>query len=795
MHKKPFSRLMITTIMAVVVSLTPIVAQSVPQNPKQLFTAKPNPIYQFLEKTYRYNYGSWGALAVPRPTNAWFTNLAILPIFSCAKNLITASNSLCQNIAPMPVHPGSKGDCFDKASCPNRFMFNPTGTMNDANGVTIAPAAVMPYYVGKTSQGGLKVAYAGHYTGQSKENGGRLPGAVFAVLWDPATDIHLSAKEFFESSDKPSYFLSEYSPLSLQMQMTATPDRDPNQMVTADLVRGSAYITMTYKNLTPEIVFDGVGLVKINDLPPGTDIPKNTKFKVEDANKTTWLLYSETPIKLVWEGAGKAYALAPYTGWLRLAFLQDPSNQNDEKLLDKYSTTIPLKGDVQFDVNGNILNYKFVWTTNNGETPLIMALPHHQAIFDEGTKQALQPSIKMNSNIGELVGVTATTWGLQETLPNIQFNLLDSPAQIPAAQAEAIRSALKEDAAKINNPEFFNPDAGSYTFGKHAAKLAQLALIADFLGEQSPKEKIILTLEQALSKWVSGTNKDPLFYDTTFGGIVPEGDDFGALSVYNDHHFHYGYFVYSMAILAKLDSKWINTPINGRKPVDWVNVLIRDYANVTQDTFFPRLRMQDDYDGHSWASGMVVYGDGKNQESVSEAVNAYYAIALFGDATRDLSLSSAGRFLLARELRAAKTYWLLDDQTRGNDYAYYVVNLFNAKIDAHTFFETARYIGYTSYGIQMLPFTAITPALTEAWISKPEVMKEVIAVMDYNKDGLKTPDPWKWLLLKGVALGKSREKSSLDWWNKAVNEVKGFFDDGDTRTNTLFSISSYLNRR
>ena len=47
-------------------------------------------------------------------------------------------------------------------------------------------------------------------------------------------------------------------------------------------------------------------------------------------------------------------------------------------------------------------------------------------------------------------------------------------------------------------------------------------------------------------------------------------------------------------------------------------------------------RHKDWYLGFSWASGIVTarglaYPNGRNQESVSESINAYEAIALYGD--------------------------------------------------------------------------------------------------------------------------------------------------------------------
>lgn len=61
------------------------------------------------------------------------------------------------------------------------------------------------------------------------------------------------------------------------------------------------------------------------------------------------------------------------------------------------------------------------------------------------------------------------------------------------------------------------------------------------------------------------------------------GLDFGN-TFYNDHHFHYGYFVHAAAIIGFLDPTWLANGTNK----NWVNMLVRDYANgVENDSQFP----------------------------------------------------------------------------------------------------------------------------------------------------------------------------------------------------------------
>jgi endo-1,3(4)-beta-glucanase len=63
-------------------------------------------------------------------------------------------------------------------------------------------------------------------------------------------------------------------------------------------------------------------------------------------------------------------------------------------------------------------------------------------------------------------------------------------------------------------------------------------------------------------------------------------------------------------------------------------MLVRDIANPSkEDAYFPTFRHKDWFQGNSWASGIFSPPqlNGKNQESSSEAIAAYEAIALYGN--------------------------------------------------------------------------------------------------------------------------------------------------------------------
>src|SRR5690606_5159811 len=73
----------------------------------------------------------------------------------------------------------------------------------------------------------------------------------------------------------------------------------------------------------------------------------------------------------------------------------------------------------------------------------------------------------------------------------------------------------------------------------------------------------------------------------TLHGFMDYEADFNN-GAYNDHMFHYGYFIYAAAVLSRYDSQWFNQ--NREK----VNTLVRDIANPSlNDPYFPLMRTFD----------------------------------------------------------------------------------------------------------------------------------------------------------------------------------------------------------
>lgn len=85
--------------------------------------------------------------------------------------------------------------------------------------------------------------------------------------------------------------------------------------------------------------------------------------------------------------------------------------------------------------------------------------------------------------------------------------------------------------------------------------------------------------------------------------------------------------------------------------------MISDIAEPSRaSTWYPFMRYKDWFAGHGWASGLFAFADGKNQESTSESVMAWYSIYLWGMASENSRLRDLGRLMTALEIRTAHKY-------------------------------------------------------------------------------------------------------------------------------------------
>jgi endoglucanase Acf2 len=262
--------------------------------------------------------------------------------------------------------------------------------------------------------------------------------------------------------------------------------------------------------------------------------------------------------------------------------------------------------------------------------------------------------------------------------------------------------------------------------------------------------------------------------------------------------------------VSRFDGDW------GRKWHQHVLLLVRDIANPSNDDmFFPTWRHKDWYLGFSWASGVVTinggqaYPNGRNQESVSEAIHAYEAVALYGEVMSDifrgstdkedlvlydnaLRIRDMGRLLACTEVRSAKTYWQVrSPDTPGVSRIYpeiyqpkIVGMIWSMMVQEQTWFGNEE---WKSYGIQLMPLTPLAELR-----DNPAWMKEMLPVFQKSCES----DPkcqehgWSILLYSSMAtIGNWKEA-----WEGVKNLEPAVFDgaggNGHSLTNTLWYIST-----
>ena len=217
----------------------------------------------------------------------------------------------------------------------------------------------------------------------------------------------------------------------------------------------------------------------------------------------------------------------------------------------------------------------------------------------------------------------------------------------------------------VNTPEStWNTRNGAqqrdaYWSGKNYAKVAELLAIADTAGLTAQKAQLLGYLKAELEDWFTAEtdgmldNDKYFMYDEQWNTLLAMEESFASHQQLNDHHFHYGYFVRSAAEICRHDAQWCSDEEYGAM----VKLLIRDYAADRDDPQFPYLRHFDPANGFSWASGTANFARGNNNESTSEAANAYGAMVLFGLHTGDQDLVDRGIYLHALTGASYWEYW------------------------------------------------------------------------------------------------------------------------------------------
>ena len=308
---------------------------------------------------------------------------------------------------------------------------------------------------------------------------------------------------------------------------------------------------------------------------------------------------------------------------------------------------------------------------------------------------------------GTLKAWTGTSFETTKTYRGILPELPGD--QLDASASSSLQSYVDDLIADTENNGAYSewqPPAATYWTGKTLFRNTVAAPVARQHASSGSNAAIFVDAVQArLEHWFDATAtsfsfdgttydtttdaggaRELFYYDPTLGTMLgyPSGEFFLSRQL-NDHHFHYGYYVYAASEVARQNPTWAD------EYGDMVDLLVRDYANWERPTnggdpsttptaidgqtpanaprdAFPFLRNFDAYAGHSWAGGLGSW-NGNNQEASSEAVNAYAAMIRWGEVTGNTELRDAGIFLYTQEVHAVWEYWFdVADDSQPDDW-------------------------------------------------------------------------------------------------------------------------------
>ncbi|PRT52633.1 Endo-1,3(4)-beta-glucanase 1 [Wickerhamiella sorbophila] len=594
----------------------------------------------------------------------------------------------------------------------------------------------------------------------------------------------LSANQFNHTS--PAFSTSQWGPLSVVAKLSLG-----DGQVQFPILNGMGFVTGVYSKLKP-VVSSQIGIRSVDNaavIRAGL-----TRQKVVLENGVTWLVYTTSP-----SGASVSFgkrdpnhldASSDEDGLVvQVTTIGDDSWVSTiDSAAGAYGTGVKLTGEVNSDQTKATYRFEYAMAgSSTGGGTLIYALPHHYESFTSTMNNKVTKYKLSSTVLGDMTMCVATSLEMFEDLPK-DVGFLPWNVSKPAGDNNFAHGNYSSDDLKLIAQSATNETNGDikaltnlssmYFSGKAMDKFALILLVVKYIvKDDNFARNLVDKLKSAFETFTKNQQQTPLAYDQLYHGLVSQagwsdpGQDFGN-TYYNDHHFHYGYFVHAAAVLGKVDAELGGSWAKDNK--QWVNSLVRDVANFGDDKTFPISRSFDWFQGHSLAKGLFASGDGKDEESSSEDYHFYYGMKLWAQVIGDTSMERRADLILAIERRAMGHYMLFSSNNT-TEPAQILPNRvsgikFENKIDHTTYFGTnLEYI----QGIHMIPLTPISP-----YVRQPQFVREewdaVIGGLVDNVDS-----GWKGILQLNRAI--IDPTASWSFFSQANFQNK-WLDDGLSRT-------------
>ena len=435
----------------------------------------------------------------------------------------------------------------------------------------------------------------------------------------------------------------------------------------------------------------------------------------------------------------------------------------------------------QFDPAASSVETRFETVTRTQEgpeaTPLLGLYPHQWAGNASIQNQLASGYDTLRGRIRILAAggfkTTSTYTGILPWWPGIK----DSP------RLGELKDLLRKDKSRAR-PMMLEIGTGPYWQGKGLQRIVEVMNVAEQQGDLEGRDELLKLLKGRVEAWFSGTDRKTYFrYTRTLGTVVAYPEEYFGVEQVNDHHFHYGYWINAMAEIALRDPAWAARDKWG----GMVDLLVKDIATPRRGgADFPFLRNFDPYESHSWASGIGLGPFGNNQESSSEAVNAWAGLILWAQVNGDPALRDLGIWLYTSEIKGIQTYWFdLGHQVLPPEYRNTEVSmLFGGKFAHNTWWtDEPRQIK----GINLLPLTTASMYLGQdpAFVKRSlaELPAQSAAWAKTARRAAPDPDIWQDVFAEYLALADPA--AGLARWDRW-----GSVEFGDSRSHALHWLLS-----
>jgi endo-1,3(4)-beta-glucanase len=450
-----------------------------------------------------------------------------------------------------------------------------------------------------------------------------------------------------------------------------------------------------------------------------------------------------------------------------------PADGSAEELA-KLAAHPPNSSTLDYSIDGDRVRTKLSYQAD-GDTAFA-AMPHQQQSTGSGISCDLGTYPSSYGTL-KLCKGAELSWSSPVSEPKASLDL----SRLSNEQREQLTAQVTKDAAQL--PAF---PADTYFGGKALYRAAMLYELAVQLKAEQPAEDLKAKLTETLSQWtdLQGCARRQAFcfvYDEQAKGVVGMTPSFGS-EEFNDHHFHYGYFLYAAGVLATHD------PGLAKQYAPAMNLLAADIGSsanggsgsTSEQAHFPDRRTFDAYAGHSWASGTSPFADGNNQESSSEAVTAWTGLALWGKASGNANLVTEATWMLSSEAQSGLAYWTNVDTSQSiyTGYGHKIVALnWGGKRDYATWFspEPAAMLG-----ILVIPMSPSSTYLA----GDPARIEANVAEATGGRFDQKFGD---YLLMYSALAGEQQRQAALATAEELEDK---WIDDGNSRSYLLAWLMS-----